>query len=177
MSPKALDKRLNDIGEKRGKEVFNKLSGRRISAVVPVHVFGMPAKINEIKQICSKWNLPLVEDSAEALGSKVFSSGKSIHCGCFGDIGILSFNGNKIITTGGGGALITDNDEFGTLAKHLSTTAKVDHPWEFFHDQIAWNDRLPNINAALGCSQMEHLHSKLESKRTLHNVFRKIFKI
>ncbi len=175
LSPEALDKRLNDVVEKRGKELFNKLSGRKISAVVPVHVFGLPAKINEIKEICLKWGLPLVEDSAEALGSKVFSDSKSIHCGCFGDIGILSFNGNKIITTGGGGALITNNEEYGSLAKHLSTTAKVEHPWDFYHDKIGWNDRLPNINAALGCAQMENLNSKLEAKRTLHSLFKNNF--
>ena len=172
----ALEKRLNEVALKKEGKIINKLSGKKISAVVPVHVFGMPANIEEIKKVCSKWNLPLVEDAAEALGSKFRISNKLIHCGCFGDIGTLSFNGNKIITTGGGGALLTDSNDLAKLAKHLSTTAKVNHPWNFFHDQIGWNDRLPNINAAVGCSQMEELNSKLESKRLLHSKFKQYFK-
>ena len=175
MCPKALENRLDEVAELRNGSIFNKFSGNKILAVVPVHVFGLPAKIQELKKICLKWNLPLVEDSAEALGSKINNESKSIHCGCFGEIGILSFNGNKIITTGGGGALLTDNDRFAELAKHLSTTAKIDHPWAFYHDQIAWNDRLPNINAALGASQIEKLHQKLEKKRILHNRFLRSF--
>lgn len=176
MCPIALEKRLNEIAEIKGKGVFNKLSGNRIAAVMPVHAFGLPAKIIEIKKICSKWNLPIVEDAAEALGSGTNYSGKFTHCGCFGQIGILSFNGNKIITTGGGGVILTNNEELGKLAKHLSTTAKVDHPWNFFHDQIAWNDRLPNINAAIGCSQMEKLKDKLKLKRNLHLQYKNCFK-
>ena len=106
--------------------------------------------------------MPLVEDAAEALGSKVSIDQDEISCGCFGDIGILSFNGNKIITTGGGGALLTNNKDLAMKAKHLSTTAKLKHPWEFFHDQVGWNDRLPNINAALGYAQLECLEKKLK---------------
>ena len=175
MCPIALEKRLNDIAILRNGEVFNKFTGRKIAAVVPVHVFGLPAKIKEIKNVCSQWKLPLVEDSAEALGSRIKSSKKFVHCGCFGDFGTLSFNGNKIITTGGGGALLTNNEKLATLAKHLSTTAKSDHPWNFFHDQIAWNDRLPNINAALGSSQIENIYSKLKNKRDLHKKFSEVF--
>ena len=175
LCPIALEKRLNEVAELRNGSIFNKYSGNKILAVVPVHVFGLPAKIQELKKVCLKWNLPLVEDSAEALGSKINKKSETIHCGCFGEIGILSFNGNKIITTGGGGALLTDNERFAELAKHLSTTAKIDHPWDFYHDQIAWNDRLPNINAALGVSQIEKLHQKLEKKRILHNRFLKSF--
>ena len=176
MCPKALDKRLNEIGEIRGEEVFNKLTGAKIAAVVPVHVFGLPAKIQEIKRICLKWKLKLVEDSAEALGSRIINQNTNIHCGCFGEIGTLSFNGNKIITTGGGGALLTDNEELAQLAKHLSTTAKVPHSWDFYHDQVGWNDRLPNINSALGCSQLEEINLKIEKKRILHAKFKEFFR-
>ncbi len=175
MCPLALEKRLNKVGEKRKNQVFNKLTGKRISAVMPVHVFGLPAKINEIKKICSEWDLPLVEDAAEALGSSIIIPERKIHCGCIGDIGILSFNGNKIITTGGGGAILTNNLEIAKKAKHLSTTAKLDHPWEYFHDQIGWNDRLPNINAAIGVSQIENLKTKLHYKRLLHKKYVDIF--
>ncbi len=176
LCPIALEKRLNEVALKREGKIINKFSGKKISAVVPVHVFGMPANIEEIKKVCLRWNLPLVEDAAEALGSKVRIANNFIHCGCHGDIGTLSFNGNKIITTGGGGALLTDSDDLAKLAKHLSTTAKVTHPWDFFHDQIGWNDRLPNINAAIGCSQIEQLNSKLKSKRILHSRFEEYFK-
>ena len=173
--PNALDQHLSEFAERKGNEVFNKISKRKIAAVVPVHVFGLPAKIQEIKQVCSKWNLPLIEDASEALGSKIKTVNKFIHCGCFGDIGTLSFNGNKIITSGGGGALLTDNDNFAKLAKHLSSTAKVQHPWDFYHDHIAWNDRLPNVNAAIGCAEMEKINSKLRAKRILHSKFNKNF--
>ena len=174
--PTALEERLNYVAYREGNNVFNKFTGKKISAVVPVHVFGIPAKIFEIKKICLRWNIPLVEDAAEALGSSILmSENKKKHCGCIGDIGILSFNGNKVITTGGGGALLTDCLEKAKLAKHLSTTAKLDHAWEFFHDQIAWNDRLPNINAAIGVSQIEKLKLKIEHKRILHGKYKNIF--
>tara|TARA_B100000242_G_scaffold236029_1_gene175926 strand:+ start:401 stop:1591 length:1191 start_codon:yes stop_codon:yes gene_type:complete len=176
MCPKALESRLEQIAVRRGKYLFNKVTGNKIKAVVPVHVFGLPAKILEINRICLKWNLPLVEDAAEALGSLIsISDNDKRHCGCFGDIGMLSFNGNKIITTGGGGALLTDNFEMAKLAKHLSSTAKLNHPWEFYHDEIAWNDRLPNINAALGVSQIESLETKIRNKRILHSKYKEIF--
>ena len=136
----------------------------------------MPANIKEIKKVCSKWKLTLVEDAAEALGSWTEISNKMIHCGCFGELGILSFNGNKIITTGGGGAILTDDSNLASLAKHLSTTAKVSHPWDFYHDEIAWNDRLPNINAALGASQMELIENKIKRKRILHSRYRENFR-
>lgn len=171
MCPLALEKRLNQIALLRDGKLFNKITGNEISAVLPVHVFGMPAKIEEIKNVCSKWQLPIVEDAAEALGSLTRTKKGSIHCGCIGDVGTLSFNGNKIITTGGGGALLTNNKKIAKLAKHLSTTAKVNHPWNFYHDQVAWNDRLPNINAALGASQIEKISEKLKSKRNLHKKY------
>lgn len=175
LCPKALDRHLSEFAEIKGNEVFNKISRRKIAAVVPVHIFGLPAKIQEIKEVCLKWNLTLVEDAAEALGSKIKVENKFTHCGCFGDIGTLSFNGNKIITSGGGGAILTDNDDFGRLARHLSSTAKLQHPWDFYHDQIAWNDRLPNVNAAIGCAEMEKISSKLKAKRILHSKFKKNF--
>ncbi len=173
--PIALEERLDQIAFLKNGQVFNKVTGNRISAVLPVHVFGLPSKIEEIKLVCSKWQLPIVEDAAEALGSFIRKPGESTHCGCFGEIGTLSFNGNKIITTGGGGALLTNNKKLAELAKHLSTTAKVNHPWNFYHDKVAWNDRLPNINAALGASQIEHIREKLHSKRNLHKKYLKYF--
>ena len=175
MCPLALDKRLTEVASMRGHEVYNKFTGRKISAVLPVHVFGLPAKINEIKEVCSKWKLPLVEDAAEALGSKVKKTNQNIHCGGFGDFGILSFNGNNIITAGGGGAILTNDKKMADLAKHLSTTAKVAHPWDFIHDCVGWNDRLPNINAALGTSQIENIEEKLQKKRILHYKFKEQF--
>ena len=175
MCPLALEKRLNQIAVKKDNGVFNKFTGNKISAVVPVHVFGLPAKIIEIKEICSKWGLPLIEDAAEALGSRVLKDNQKIHCGCFGDLGAISFNGNKIITTGGGGAVLTNNYENFKLAKHISSTAKLNHQWDFFHDQIGWNDRLPNLNAALGVSQIEMLEEKLRLKRILYSKYKKIF--
>ena len=130
--------------------------------VVPVHVFGIPSKIIEIKKISEKWNIPLVEDAAEALGSWETFEDKFKHCGLFGDVSTISFNGNKIISTGGGGMLITNNPDIEKKARHLSTTAKVNHPWEFIHDEVDGNDRLPNINAALGVSQMEVIKKRLK---------------
>ena len=116
-----------------------------------------------LKEIADRWSIPLVEDAAEALGSFISST----HCGLIGDIGILSFNGNKIITTGGGGALLIKNKKLAKRARHLSTTAKINHPWEIFHDEVAWNDRLPNLNAALGVAQMENISEKIKLKKKL----------
>lgn len=175
MCPLALEKRLNQIAIKKNNDVFNKFTGKKISAVVLVHVFGLPAKIVKIKQICLAWGLPLIEDAAEALGSYVLDNKQKIHCGCFGAFGTLSFNGNKIITTGGGGAILTNNYKSFQLAKHISSTAKLNHPWDFFHDQVGWNDRLPNINAALGVSQIEKLEEKLSLKRALYKKYKEIF--
>ena len=175
MCPFALETRLNQIGLKKGDNVFNKITGKRIAAVIPVHIFGLPADLLQIKKICTEWNLPIVEDAAEALGSKLSSSDQDLHCGSIGDLGILSFNGNKIITTGGGGAILTNSDQFAKLARHLSTTAKLAHQWEFIHDRVGWNDRLPNLNAALGVSQIEKLNERLRMKRLLHKKYIDIF--
>ena len=159
---------LSDIAIIKDGNVINKETGNFIKAVLPVHVFGLAPKINEIKSICNKWNLPIIEDAAEALGSYIKLKNNLIHAGCIGDIGTISFNGNKIITTGGGGVIITNDKKTADLAKHLSTTAKINHPYEFFHDQIGWNDRLPNLNAALGVSQLELLENILEKKHKLY---------
>ena len=150
---------------------YNKTSGKRIAACVPVHVFGHPVQIDRIKMLCEIYNITLVEDAAESIGS--YFNGK--HTGTFGNLGILSFNGNKTITTGGGGIIITDDDETGKKAKHLTTTAKVDHPWEYVHDDIGFNYRLPNINAALGCAQMEALPRILEKKRRQAKSYQEFF--
>ena len=134
-----------------------------MAAVLPVHVFGHPADVCELRQVADTWGLPMVEDAAEALGS---FRGKT-HCGLFGLVGTLSFNGNKLITTGGGGALLTNDADIAKRARHLSTTAKQPHPWEFDHDAMGWNDRLPNLNAALGVAQLEVLERRLDAKRIL----------
>ncbi|WP_320171768.1 LegC family aminotransferase [Maridesulfovibrio sp.] len=158
-----LDAHLSTLAEIRDSECFNKETGRRISALVPMHVFGIPSDIDGLLAVCEKYSIPMVEDAAEAIGS--FYKGK--HCGRFGKVASLSFNGNKTITTGGGGAILTDDEELGALCKYLTTTAKVPHKWEYFHDMVGYNYRMPNINAALGCAQMEKLDEILLSKRKL----------
>ena len=163
LDPNAVQQRLKEIAEQRDGEIYNSKTGRRISAILPVHVFGHPAKLPEIMTVAEEWGVPLIEDAAEALGS--WRNGR--HCGLFGEIGILSFNGNKLITTGGGGALLTNNHELAQRARHLSTTAKLPHSWAFEHDEVGWNDRLPNLNAALGVAQLEDLQRRLEAKRNL----------
>ena len=145
MCPAALDTRLDTIASTHEGFVINKESGRRIAAVLPVHVFGNPAEVNQIRAVCNAWKIPMVEDAAEALASWR----EGTHCGLFGAVGTLSFNGNKLITTGGGGALLTNNSDLAKRARHLSTTAKIPHPWSFNHDAVGWNDRLPNLNAPL----------------------------
>ena len=175
MCPEALDRRLEEIAILKNGILINKETGRKIAAVVIVHVFGLMSKIENIKLVCKKWKIALIEDAAEALGSYLFKRGKYTHAGCIGDIGTISFNGNKIITSGGGGMLITNKKELADMARHLSTTAKLKHQYEFFHDQVGWNDRLPNINAALGTSQMEMLDDKLQNKRKLHFKYKKYF--
>ena len=175
LCPLALHKRLKNIAIKKGKDTYNKFTGKRISAIIPVHVFGNPATVNEIVKISNLWDIPVLEDAAEALGSWSKSKNNFIHCGLCGDAGIISFNGNKIITTGGGGALITNNETFARKADHLSKTAKLPHQWEYFHDELGWNDRMPNINAALGVSQMKVLKKRIIFKRKLAQKYQKIF--
>jgi aminotransferase in exopolysaccharide biosynthesis len=170
LSPQALQARLEAVAERRGSVLINRESGRRIAAILPVHVFGMPASMEPIMAIGRAWKLPVIEDAAEALGSW---RGET-HCGLFGALGILSFNGNKLISTGGGGALITDDGELAIRARHLSTTAKKPHPWEFHHDEIGWNDRLPNINAALGVAQLEVMVDRVARKKLLQSRYREV---
>lgn len=146
----------------------NKKTGRIIRAIVPMHTFGHPCNMEKIMSLASRFHLKIVEDAAEGLGS--FFYGK--HVGTFGELGVLSFNGNKIITTGGGGAILTNNDFIALRAKHLSTTAKINHPWEYIHDDIGFNYRLPNINAALGLAQLELMSEFLENKRRLNQIYK-----
>lgn len=153
-------------------ECIHKASGRKISACVPMHTFGHPCRIDEIARICSDYSVTVVEDAAEALGSS-FSEKKA---GTFGRSGILSFNGNKIVTCGGGGAIITDDDNIAVLARHITTTAKKPHRYEFFHDMTGFNYRLPNLNAALGCAQLEQLESFIENKRYTADIYREFFR-
>jgi len=154
------------------REPINIKTSRRISACVPMHTFGHPCKIDEIAEICKNYNIPLVEDAAESLGSYY----KGRHTGTFGKIGVLSFNGNKILTTGGGGMLLFMDEEMAKRAKHLTTQAKVPHPWDFFHDEIGYNYRMPNVNAALGLAQLEQLDYFLDSKRKVAEVYKNYFK-
>ena len=151
---------------------YNKVTTRRISACIPMHTFGHPVKLIELQNICERYNIALVEDAAESIGS--YYDGK--HTGTFGKFGILSFNGNKVITSGGGGMILTNNEQLAKSAKHLTTQAKVPHAWEFVHDKIGYNYRLTNINAALGCAQMEILDHLLKLKRTLAQQYKDFFK-
>lgn len=151
---------------------YNKNTGRRIKACVPMHTFGHPVRIEEIAALCKEWHIELVEDAAESIGSKY----KGIHTGLFGKIGALSFNGNKTITTGGGGMMLFNDEELGAFAKHITTQAKIPHRWEFRHDHIGYNYRMPNINAALGCAQLEHLDEYIADKRATAAAYAEYFK-
>lgn len=163
MDPHALRDHLARIGEKTAGGLRNKETGRRIAAVVPMHAFGHAVDMPALLEVCNAYFLPIVEDAAESLGSTLHGQ----HTGTFGQTGILSFNGNKVVTTGGGGAIITNDSEIARHAKHLTTTAKQPHKWAFVHDEVAFNYRLPNLNAALGCAQLEQLPGFLSRKRTL----------
>lgn len=171
MSPVFLSKFLESHAVRKGDGVFNKSSGKRIKACLPMHTFGSPCRIQDILDVCREWDIPLVEDAAESLGS--FSDKR--HTGTFGLLGAISFNGNKIITTGGGGMLLTDDDQLAKRAKHLTTTAKVPHRYEFTHDEIGFNYRLPSLNAALGCAQMEQLPRIIEIKSQIAAQYRSFF--
>ena len=177
LCPIKLEAHLKQIALKRDGFIWNRKTNRRISAIVPVHVFGMPANICEIKKISKNWGIPLLEDAAEALGSYVVKNSRKVHCGVVSEIGVISFNGNKIITTGGGGVLLFKNKKLAIKAKHLSTTSKISHPWEFDHNQIGWNDRLPNLNAALGVSQLEDFQNRIKAKIFLKNKYQKVFNL
>ena len=163
----ALEKFLDASAVQKNDGTYNKHSGKKISACVPMHTFGHPLDIEGIISICQQWNIPVVEDAAEALGS---FRGKR-HCGTFGNCGVLSFNGNKVVTTGGGGAVISDDEILSNRIRHLTTTAKVKHRWEFQHDEIGFNYRMPGINAALGCAQFESLPGYLTDKRQVAKAY------
>ena len=171
IDPEKLDRGLRDIAEMSGGQCRNRKTGARIQAVVPMHTFGHPVDMDGLMEVAARWNLTVIEDAAESLGSLYHGR----PTGCIGRMGVLSFNGNKTITTGGGGAVITDDPVLGDRLKHMTTTAKIAHPWAFGHDAVAYNYRMPNINAALGCAQMERLPVFLAEKRHLAELYRKAF--
>lgn len=171
LSPEKLEKWLQVSTEIKDGSCYNKKTGRRIKACVPMHTFGHPVKLAELVRVCNLYHIELVEDAAESIGS--FYEGK--HTGTFGKVGIISFNGNKTITTGGGGILLFNDPELGAYAKHLTTQAKVPHRWEFIHDHIGYNYRMPNINAALGCAQMENIERYVENKRETAAIYKQFF--
>jgi perosamine synthetase len=171
LDPGKLEDYLKDIARVNAAGCTNKFSGRRIKAVIPMHAFGHPVDLDPLVEVCQAYQIEMVEDAAESLGSYY----KGRHTGNWGKFAILSFNGNKTITTGGGGAIITNDERLGKLAKHLTSTAKIPHRWEYRHDDIGYNYRLPNLNAALGCAQMEQLPKFLEQKRRLAGCYQKAF--
>ena len=171
LSPDAVKEWLAKNAEIRNGECFNKRTGRRVKACVPMHTFGHPVRIEELKVVCEEYHIELVEDAAESIGSLY----KGKHTGTFGKVGALSFNGNKTITTGGGGMLLFNDEELGAYAKHLTTQAKIPHRWEFRHDHIGYNYRMPNINAAIGCAQMEHLDEFVANKRAMAEAYKEYF--
>lgn len=171
LSPDAMKEWLAKNAEIRNDQCYNRNTGRRVKACVPMHTFGHPVRIDEIVNVCAEYHIELVEDAAESIGSKF----KGQHTGTFGKVGAISFNGNKTITTGGGGMMLFQDEELGKLAKHLTTQAKVPHRWEFRHDHIGYNYRMPNINAALGCAQLENLDLYIESKRRVAAEYEEFF--
>lgn len=171
LDPVALREYLHQATEIRSGQCVNRETGRVIRAVVPMHTFGHPMDIEGLLSVARDYRLAVVEDAAESLGSTV--DGR--HSGTFGILGTLSFNGNKTITTGGGGAILTNDSALAARAKHLTTTAKVPHRWEFIHDEVGYNYRMPNLNAALGCAQLEQLPGFLDSKRRLYKRYRDAF--
>ncbi len=172
LSPAALECFLKDNTTVKNKQCINNMTGRVIKACVPMHTYGHPCKIDKIKQICDEHHIFLIEDAAESVGSKY----KDKHTGTFGQLGVMSFNGNKIITSGGGGCIVTNDKILAKKAKHLTTTAKVPHKWDFNHDMVGYNYRMPNINAALLVAQLENLNSFLANKRKLAKTYEEFFK-
>jgi aminotransferase in exopolysaccharide biosynthesis len=172
MSPKKLKERLEEVVEMRGDLPFNKQTGKRISACVPMHTFGFVSLIEEIIEICNHYNIKVVEDAADCIGSTL--NGKP--AGSFGLLGTFSFNGNKTITCGGGGAIVTNNEALAKRAKHITTTSKVPHKYKYNHDEVAYNYRMPNLNAAMACAQLEMLPEFIQNKRELANLYANFFK-
>ncbi|MCP4412740.1 MAG: LegC family aminotransferase, partial [Gammaproteobacteria bacterium] len=171
LCPDALEIFLDQNAGKNEHGAFNKNTGQRIAAIVPMHTFGHPCRMEQILELADFWKIPVVEDAAEALGSSIANK----QCATFGKLGVLSFNGNKTITSGGGGAIITNDRDLAIRAKHLTTTAKIDHPWKFMHDEIGYNYRMPNLNAALACAQLEQLDGILKDKRKLARAYEGFF--
>lgn len=172
LCPNDLEAFLAENAEIKDGECFNKNTGRRIKACIPMHTFGHPADLDSITSICEKYNIFLIEDAAESIGS--YYKGK--HTGTISKLAALSFNGNKTVTAGGGGAILIQDEVLAKKAKHLTTTAKVPHKWEFYHDEIGYNYRMPNLNAALICAQLENLESFIENKRETAAKYREFFK-
>lgn len=175
LSPLYLKAFLESYATKKGNTTYNKQSGKILKACVPMHTFGHPARIQEIKAICDEWGILLIEDAAESLGSYVLNADSKIHTGTFGICGILSFNGNKTITCGGGGAILTQDEALAKKLKHLTTTAKIPHPYEYQHDMLGFNYRLPNINAALALAQIEQLPAFLQDKQEVAKKYQEFF--
>ena len=171
LSPNAVNAFLEEFGEIRNGVCYNKKTNRKIAACMPMHTFGFPVHLDELTTICYKWNIPVVEDAAESIGSEY----KGKPTGSFGTLGVFSFNGNKIVTSGGGGVIVTNDLQIGIKAKHLTTTAKVPHPFEYVHDEIGYNFRMPNLNAALACAQLEQLNSFIQNKRQLASEYSVFF--
>lgn len=172
LSPDAVKAWLVKNAEIKNGQCYNKHTGRRVKACVPMHTFGHPVRIEELAAVCSEYRIELVEDAAESIGSKY----KGQHTGTFGKVGAISFNGNKTITTGGGGMMLFQDEALGQMAKHITTQAKIPHRWEFRHDQIGYNYRMPNINAALGCAQLENLDRYIADKRQTAASYAAFFK-
>jgi aminotransferase in exopolysaccharide biosynthesis len=171
LSSKAVEEFLNEFGDLREDGCYNKKTGKKISACLPMHTFGFPVHFDELKNVCDSWNIPIVEDAAESLGSEY----KNKPAGSIGKIGVFSFNGNKIVTSGGGGVIVTNDEQLGTKGKYLTTTAKVPHAYEFYHDELGFNFRMPNLNAALACAQLEQLNLFLANKRQLALDYKSFF--
>lgn len=171
MGVEKIREHLNKISEFRSGTCFNKITNRRIKAIVPMHVFGHPCDLEGLLKLSVDFKLTMIEDAAESLGSLYYGK----HTGTIGLIGALSFNGNKIITTGGGGAILTNDDRLAAIAKHITTTGKILHPWRYTHDRVAYNYRLPNINAALGCAQLEKIEEFIGKKRSLYLRYKEVF--
>lgn len=172
LDPRALEAHLDAIAVRRNGAWVNKHTGRRLRAVVPVHIFGHPVDMAALRAVAARYDLAIVEDATESLGSTLNGKG----CGTFGHSAVLSFNGNKIVTTGGGGMIVTDDEAHARHARHFTSTAKKPHAWAFEHDEVAYNYRLPNINAALGCAQMERLAGMVAAKRVLAERYLKAFR-
>lgn len=171
LSPASIQNFLEEYGEIREEGCYNKKTGNKIAACLPMHTFGFPVKIDELIKTCNNWKIPVVEDAAESLGSEY----KGQPTGSFGEVGVFSFNGNKIVTSGGGGAIVTNNADLGIKAKYLTTTAKQPHAYEYVHDELGYNYRMPNLNAALACAQLEKLNWFLEKKRELAKSYEEFF--